>query len=79
MNPISNSGIYSQVENLRPREGQILYQATQQVTAMLLGLRAAPSPYHIEILIDGDTVGGWNGNLPKTTESQSGLYSTESV
>lgn len=71
MNPISNPGVYSQVENLRPREGQVLYQATQQVTATLLGLRTTPGPHHIEILIDGETeaVGGWKGNLPKATES----------
>lgn len=43
MNSIPNPGMNSQVENRRPREGQVLYQATQQITVRLLGLRAAPN------------------------------------
>lgn len=43
-NSIPSPRMSSQVENLRPREGQVLYQATQQMMVMMLGLRADSVP-----------------------------------
>lgn len=82
MNSIPNPRMYLQVENLKPRERQSLYQATQQMTIMIESRFGAGrgsqcclwiflfSPYQIKTLIDKGTEATWEqkSSLPEATE-----------